>query len=246
VETLSEFFASAVEFLVGGVLFLLSLVFLLSVGVTVPKLTKDEMDLLSANATLIATVFLSAAYAMGVVAESLARSPFEFLLDRVTVRTKVFLPLGDRTPPSEPDGAPTSAPSRWRALQNWFIVAGLGDNFTIDQRNLARDERERQRTAVMTDESLHAEVQGQLKRLRLERVTTLCLAVTAFSFVIRGHWHYSEVAGAATICMGWVVKGRFRRFVGTIVRTYKLVDGEDPRHRGQRLNAGPRRANPPT
>jgi hypothetical protein len=231
VETLSDFFASAVEFLVGGILFIISVAFLLSAGYVLPDPNGAHKDLLVAYSTLITTVFVAAAYAMGVVAESLARSPFEPLLDRITVRTEAFLP-------DHGAGVTRQAPASgtWSARRNRIIELCLGDDFTVDHRKAARAERERQRMKVMTCETLHAEVQGQLKRLRLERVSALCFFVIAAALLIRGHWQFAALMLASTAGMVWVVNTRFRRFCGAIVRTYDLLIHETPPQKSQGLS----------
>ncbi|MEP7191557.1 MAG: hypothetical protein ABI903_01680 [Actinomycetota bacterium] len=238
-ETLSDFFASAVEFLVGGVLFVISVAFLVSAGFTPPNLTELQRELLSGYETLITLVFVALAYAMGVVAESLARSSFEFLLDRVTVRTEAFLPGGDG--PVIAQGSVPVRGSAWRnrinAWWKWVIELGLGGDYTVHHRYLARKERERQRMTVMTRETLHTEVQGQLKRLRLERVSSLCFAIVAFSLMFRGQWQYAALVSACTAGMIWIVNSRFRRFCGAIVRTYDVVAQENLQQVPQGLSA---------
>jgi hypothetical protein len=231
VETLSDFFASAVEFLVGGVLFIVSVAFLLSTWITFPSLSSGDKTQFSAFETLITTVFVAAAYALGVVAESLARSPFEPLLDRITVRTEAFLP-------DHGAGVTRQAPAsgRWTARRNQITELCLGDDFTVDHRKAARAERERQRMKVMMCETLHAEVQGQLKRLRLERVSTLCFFVVAVALLTKGHWQFAAFALASTAGMIWVVHTRFRRFCGAIVRTYDLLIHESPAQISQGLS----------
>jgi len=195
----------------------------MSAGSSRPSLSADEISLLSANSTLVTIVFVAAAYAMGVVAESLARGPFEILLDRITVRTDAFFHGTGATVNGE--GSADGKRSAWR---NRIAEFGLGREYTIRQRNLARAERERQRAKVMTwHVSLHAEVQGQLKRLRLERVFALSLAVTAVSLGIRGHWQYAALGLVATAGMVWVVNTRFQRYCAAIARAYKLVDEEN-------------------
>lgn len=231
-ETLSDFFASAVEFLVGGILFMMSVIFLVSAGFTLPILTQAQGELLKGYETLITLVLVALAYAMGVVAESLARSPFEFLLDRITVRTEAFLPG---------NGGPVitqgSVPVRGSAWRDRFTDFCLGGTYTVDHRYLARKERERQRMKVMTYVTLHAEVQGQLKRLRLERVSSLCFAIIALGLAVRGQWQYAALVSACTAGMIWVVNTRFKRFCGAIVRTYDLVTQENLKQIPQGLSA---------
>lgn len=221
-ETLSDFVDKAVEFLVGGMLFTMSVAFLISSGSTLPSLSDAEISLLSTNSTLVAIVFVAVAYAMGVVGESLARSPFEFLLDRMTVRTEAFCRPGVGAPTKEGPGP--GARSTWRNRITEFV---LGGEYTSRHLKLACAERERQRAIVMTCHvSLHAEVQGQLKRLRLERVFSLSLAVTAFSLAIRGQWQYAALGLVSTACMFVLVNSRLKRFCAAIERAYKLVVDE--------------------
>lgn len=221
-ESLSEFVASAFEFLVGGILFTMSVVFLLTGGSTLPSLSESE-KLLPIDSTLVSIVFVALAYTMGVVGESVARSPFEILLDRITVRTDAFF-QGNGAPANQ-EGSASGTRGTWR---NRITELALGREYTIRQLDLARAERERQRAKVMTcHESLHAEVQGQLKRLRLERVFWLSMAVTTVALAIRGYWQYTALGLVFTVCLVWVVNTRFKRYCGAIARAYKLVEEEN-------------------
>jgi hypothetical protein len=234
-ENISDFFSNAVEFLVGGVLFSMSVAFLILAGSTVPRLNPYEVSLLSATATIILGLGVAVAYAMGVVAESLARSLFEILLDRITVRNEAFLP-GNSAP--APGVAPASG--KLGAWRNRITEFALGGEYTVRQRNVACDERERQRTKVMTCHvSLHAEVQGRLRRLRLERVFALSLAVTTFALVIRGQWRYAALGLVVTAAMVWLVNMRLKRYCGAIAGGFRLVDEENMRQVPQGLTIEP-------
>ena len=96
-ESMSDFVASAVEFIVGGILFTLATAFLIVTLISPdgwPVLSERQMEFVSANTTLLGIIFIAASYAAGVIGESLARSQLEWLLDRQTVRHAAF-----QTPP---------------------------------------------------------------------------------------------------------------------------------------------------
>ena len=231
-DTMSEFVASAVEFIVGGMLFTLAVLSLLLSGATFHPVDSQLVDLLSASTTLVAAVFVAISYVMGVVAESLARSMFEGLLDRVTVRTEAF-----RDPHGHPSSEITVATHRRGALRTRLIQFVLGDGFTTADRDAARAERERQRAVVMTFHvTLHSEVQGQLKRLRMERVFALSLLVTVASLVIRHEWGWAMTSGAALILSVWLVKGRLDRYAAAIARGHQRVEDDQLVQTSQQLN----------
>jgi hypothetical protein len=232
VDSMAEFIASAVEFLVGGIIFTIAVAFLL-VGGSVPRLRGDEIDFLSGNAALVAAVFVAIAYAAGVAAESLARGIFEILLDRVTVRSPAFRvrdPLGGNTPGQSDHGLTR----QWNRIH----ARALGRDYSARQCSLACEERERQRTEVLASSKvlLNNEVQGQLKRLRLERVCSLSLVIVAVALLGRRHWTYASLAGVSAAWMAWLVHTRFQRYCSAISRSYKRLTEESDRERSLRAN----------
>jgi hypothetical protein len=218
VDDLSDFISGVLEFLVSGMLFTCSVLFLI-LGISgFPQLTFEELKLL-AGSQLLVLVGLAWAYAMGVVAESLARAVFEVLLERVTVRRAEFASAGAA---EGPDG------SRRRSPRAWLSSLVVGPSYTPAQRSAAAQARERQRARVMTwHVALHAEVQGQLKRLRLERVFALSLFITAVSLGLRQEVGYAVAAFLATGVMVWLIHSRFKRFCDAIARAYLLVEDEN-------------------
>lgn len=231
-EDLSEFVASVVEFLVGGVFFTIAVIILLSGLIRgMPTLIDAQARMLSPESALFMALFLAIAYAMGVVAEHMMRGLFEVLLDRITVRRREFL-----DPPSligKGDGG-----ERMPAWRNRLTQLFLG-GYTIEQRNEARAERERQRAKVMTFHfSLHEEIQSQLKRLRLERVFTLSLAVVAVSLFLRGDARYALIATPSAGVLVWVVHDRFSRYRGAIVRYYKMVAEDNLTQTSSKVETG--------
>ena len=231
-EDLSEFVASVVEFLVGGVLFTIAVIILVS-GIIkgMPPLSDAQARMLSPESALFTALFLAIAYAMGVVAEHIARGLFEVLLDRITVRRKEFL---DPSSVIGKGGDGEKMPA-WRNRPTQFFLGG----YTIDQRNEARAERERQRAKVMTFHlSLHEEIQSQLKRLRLERVFTLSLAVVAVSLLLRGDIKYAVIATAFTGVLVWVVHDRLAWYCGAIVRYYKMVAEDNLTQTSSKVETG--------
>lgn len=226
-DSMSDFVASAVEFIVGGILFTIAVAFLV---VTIahpgswPEMSQAQMDFVSANSTVLGIVFIAAAYAAGVVGESVARSSVELLLDRETVRSDAFQDPPPHVRPKKKAAKPAPRPTRWQQLKTYLTERALGDDYTVAQLKVARDERERQRAVVMRHEQLHSEVQGQLKRLRLERVFTLSLAITTVALGLRGDWSLFAITLVASVWGVWLVNTRFKRYCGSIARNHYLVD----------------------
>ncbi len=227
-DSFADFIASAVEFLVGGILFSLALVVLLFESVDTSALTAGQIALLSANSSLLFFIGIAIAYAVGVAAESMARWSFEWLLDRITVRTPQFLPT--RVPLTAQD-RPTTPRERLRA---WIVGLALGGQplaagdpsvgFTVQDRSAAREEREKQRSTVMTFHvSLYDDVQAQLKRLRLERVFALSLLVTTLALVGRSQWTAAGWSLCGLVVMSILVEARFGRYCKSIYRGYERV-----------------------
>jgi hypothetical protein len=226
VEDLADLLASVFEFLVGGMLFTAALVFL-ALSTSAPSLaTSDQLQTITSNTSLAVLVLVAFAYVMGVVAESLARELFEPLLDRVTVRNRAFARGDD----GEPNGAlaerieadATARGRRWLWWRQQKLRRVIGGDFSLHDCASTARERDRQRTKVMNAETLNHEVVSQLKRLRLERVFALSLAVAAPGLILRGDLGYGLVCIASVAVMIHLVQIRFRRYCDAIARVYRL------------------------
>lgn len=230
-EDLSDFIASAVEFLVGGVLFTIALAFLIFGSTGLPEWHPDQISFLTDNSTVVAAVFVAVVYATGVVAESLSRGLFEFMLDRATVRTEAFA-----THPA----AGAARATRVRSAGGWrerVTARVLGGGYSLQDLKAARAERERQRAQVMTwHVTLHGEVQGQLKRLRLERVFTVSVAITTLALALQGRWLYAAIALAAMVWLLGLVRSRFQRYCSRIALAYRLVEEDKLRQTAPQLD----------
>jgi hypothetical protein len=230
---MSDFVASAVEFIVGGILFTLAAGFLVITLASPggwPSLSDAQMDFVSANSTILGIIFIAAAYATGVVGEGLARAVMEPLLDRHTVRNEAFLPKGletEKTKEAEKADSDESK-SRATAFRRWRTRKLLGQDYAIEHRNAARFQREAQRAVVMRHEQLHAEVQGQLKRLRLERVFAFSLGLTAVALLLRADWTLCAVTAFSCAITTRLVHVRSGRFDSSIARNHLLVAGTPP------------------
>lgn len=219
-ETLSDFVASAIEFIVGGVVFSGAVVLLLSTGADLPPVSDTTLTLLTSYAPLITVLFIAGAYAMGVIAESAARFAFEFLLERKTVRTVGFgatsAPLGGAGRPEPRTG-----------MARFWEVLRFGRQYTIEQGRQAIAEREEQRVRVMTDPAtLNGEVQSQLKRLRLERVVALSLFVATVALARGGYRGWFVIALIATAVMVLLVRDRSGRYCRSISRANNFLGHE--------------------
>ncbi len=196
-DALSEFVASAIEFLVGGVLVTIPLIFFFSEFAN--SINPNQFaNALMAYTTIVTMVAIALTYAVGVIAESLARALFEPLLDRITL--------------SHDD----------------FQTPGSLDAQTRDERlRMTKKERERQRILVMrTEPALHAEIQGQLKRLRLERVATLSLILGAIAASRHGAWSLLPLLLGGAAILTLMVNVRFGRYCGSISRSAALLAKE--------------------
>lgn len=252
-ESLSEFIAGAVEFVVCGILFLLAVLTLLwSLGAPVADLVSSFKEV--GGSSSAAVIFFALAYGTGVLTESLARWLFEVLLDRITVRTPAFQRAAT-TPPSPPpppmpgpDPVPATvtgprrdpASLRYHARDairgGWATIVGAvvrvllgyrsgsGVWYTLEDRAGCREERERQRAIVMrTEGPLAAEVQGHLKRLRVERVYTLSVAVVALAMAARGSFAWAALGAVATVVLTFLVHDRLVRYAKAIARCHGIV-----------------------
>ncbi len=210
-ETLSDFVASAIEFIVGGIVFSSAIVLLIGVGADLPVVSDTTVALLTSYAPLVTVLFIAVAYAMGVIAESAARFAFEFLLERGTVRTAGF----GATPQHPGSGGPTR---RTRVARLWEVVR-FGRGYTMESGRQAIAEREEQRVRVMTDPAtLNGEVQSQLKRLRLERVVALSVVVSTLALFIARDWGWFAVSVGALAVMIFLVRDRSGRYCRSISR----------------------------
>jgi hypothetical protein len=231
VDSMSDFVASAVEFIVGGILVTLAAGFLVLTLVDPhgwPTLSDQQMAFASANSTLLGIIFIAAAYAAGVVGEGLARVVMEPMLDRHTVRAKEFLPDELRARMDVKAAKADEAARRAIAVRRWRTRKLLGANYAMEHRTAARYQREAQRAVVMRHDQLHSEVQGQLKRLRLERVFAFSLGLTTAALLLRGDWTLGAIAAASALIAARLVHERSGRFASSIARNHKLVAGAPP------------------
>lgn len=240
-ESLSDFIANAFEFLVGGLLVILALIICLQQFYAPAEFFGDMIALTELlDSTVVAFALVPFTYAVGVVAESAARSLFEPLLERVTVRNPEFRreqsywdQIVTKAEPSE--GAPPGT-----FVQKYLALKGalrtrhqrargilLGPEYTLEEMKRACAERERQRLAVMRTHQnlpLHGEIQGQLKRLRIERMFALSMALVAFGYIATAQFGPGLLLAFLTVLSGLLVQGRFHRYCKAIARGYSYLD----------------------
>lgn len=116
----------------------------------------------------------------------------------------------------------------FRASESAVGVGGESESlgyYSRDSCRQAERERERQRLAVAmsSHDGLQSDIDSQLKRLRLERITTLSLALVLVGFIIRGETVPALVSLGLLGVMISIVHGRFRRFCSAIARGYQLI-----------------------
>lgn len=157
------------------------------------------------------------------------RSLTEWALGRRNLGT--VSAAGDETAESPADGeeAP-GTPGHWALLEvlrrpTGRVVKRLGGYYTTDSCSVAERERERQRLAVAMSafDGLQADVESQLKRLRLERIASLSGLMVCLGFVIQHAWWPLLASLVIVAMLIRVVHGRFRRFCNAISRGYRLT-----------------------
>lgn len=215
-SSLAAFLDKGLEFVVGGALFLGSSFFLLVCIGWKPAILVSQFDPALASSIGFGAAMVVAAYAAGVIVESWCRFMFEWDLKRITVRHQAF--IKDRNWAEHPE--PSSALERVlgrRDSHNYFSAADCA---------AAEAERERQRARVMTlHAGFYADVESQLKRLRLERVAALSAFLVFAGFVIQPDVGAACTTGLLCVALYRLVHGRFRRYCNAIARTFALVDG---------------------
>ncbi len=227
-DDLSAFIADGIEFIVGGTLFIASVVFLLFAidWSPVEDLPKLSEELGSASAALL---FLIVAYAAGVLIEGVSRMIFERVLDRKTLRREAFWHL----PAVDPDDLPQPKP---KARPKWFLGSGKAwrpdpldaskggmeeVEFTNHDLALCVFVREYQRAYVMTAHlGLADEIGSQLKRLRLERVAFTSAAVVGIGFLVSGQWTELLVWMGVLAVIFVIVRQRLDRYCNAIARGF--------------------------
>lgn len=211
-DSLSSFIASGIEFIVGGLMLLSSSAFLLlAMGWEVPAFLADVHWNTQDASWVILGFALAAAYAAGVIGEGLSRLLLEWDLERVTVRTEDFLPERTHRP------AGTSLRDRWTAVR-------LGDGYTATDLSAAKAVREVQRSAVAVHPGLLADIDSQLKRLRIERIAFLCSLLVALGFLWAHQWAELAVTVLVALVTLYLVHERFTRFCGSIARAHDNVE----------------------
>jgi hypothetical protein len=223
-ESLSSFVAGAVEYIVGGLMLLGSLVFLASAFDWNLAVTEDDLDSLQASSASLAVSLLlvALAYAMGVIGESLSRALMEWDLVRVTLANKSFAPKAPTAEPAATGRALTSPPEveTLRATQSKTAIVKISES----ERKKFELERDRQRMVVMTKHAhLYADIESQLKRLRLERVAFVSVGLLVLGFAFRWEGAQTLVSMVAAALLGWLVHMRFKRYCGAIARAYEIV-----------------------
>ena len=242
-DSLSSFIASGIEFIVGGLMLLGATAFLLlAAGWELPEFLSD-VEWGSQDASLVVlAIALAAAYAAGVIGEGISRMMLEWDLDRLTVRNKDFEPpppkpsaltqpaaatVSDTQQQAQPAAAPisqarpSSSAGRWR--DRWARFT-LGSDHTPEQLAERKKERERQRSAAAMHPGLVVDIESQLKRLRIERVSFLSTLLVGVGFLWAHEWLELLVTVGFAGVLFSLVHERFRRYCGAIIRAYDRVE----------------------
>lgn len=215
-ESLSGFVVSAVEFIIGGMLLIAASAFLYTGLPWVDYNLSNVSVFFSPRYSQLGVIVIltGLAYATGVVGESVCRIAMEHDLVRVTRSMTEFEP-------------------RKKSLRRADAVSAEGQESlgaAARKENEAKlvklyvDEREHMRTIVMTKHfRLHAEVESQLKRLRLERVCCAAVGIAAVGFALRRDWFDLGLFAVSASGLRWMVHLRFGRYCRSIARGYRAI-----------------------
>lgn len=223
-EDLAKFFADIIEFVVGGVFFLASL--LLLANAIAPDAMESLYDDLKHAPDGFNGVYALAAvavvYAMGIVAEGVSRVIFERRLDTLT-RDKFHqhdqLPVKAASKAGQPDlRADPWFPEQRAWLRELRKRFARSDRELIDR---CVELRERWRIESV-DHGLTVPIDYQLKRLRIERTLALSSAIAAVG-LLASHLGLAFLLVACTVLGYYLVNERFQRFLSAIARCHAQV-----------------------
>jgi hypothetical protein len=224
-KDLQGFVAEGIEFIIGGTVFLASVVVLLFAVGWLP--VKDDVNLSDQLGTAGVTFLaIACAYAAGVIIEGASRLIFERVLDRMTLRLQAFWEEPAAPPPADPESTDE---------EPWFLGRGMGwhwnaeetlwewreDKYTGAELKKCVARREYQRTHVMAAHpGLANEIGAQLKRLRLERIAFASGLVVMAAFLVSAQLWAAVAWAFVLLVLGLLVFQRLQRYAGTIARAY--------------------------
>lgn len=170
--------AEVFEFVIGGMLLLAAIVFLI-LGLTPGETVTDDVlrYLQDSDQTLvIASIGIGLSYATGILGEGGSHAIFEWKLNRVTWSHAPFRQAATER---------IARRNRVAVAQGRDPEPELPSGYTAGRLHLLKEERERQRTYVMSRHPLiHREVESQLKRLRVERMAAVSGVIFVLAFVL--------------------------------------------------------------
>jgi hypothetical protein len=245
-DSLSAFIISSVEFIIGGLMLLIAGIYIGS-ATTWDNETfyhRLRLDIGGASTFGAIVILLALAYPLGILSESISRALMERDLVKVTADEAEFrkhLQMPPHPMPQTTEVAYVRRVGRVGKTLRWL------DTFTWSKdescawvEKACVNERERQRTAAMRVPLLYADVELQLKRLRLERMTLLSTLVVTLGLLIRmavallgdgiadATWLYlaggSVFALAISGMIALLVHSRFGRYCKSIARAFASVD----------------------
>jgi hypothetical protein len=226
---LAKYIAEVIEFVVAGVLVLFSLL-LLGYVLARPDLADlpDELPLLTSMGALLPVVGIALVYALGILAEGMSRVVFEHGLAELTVQRLD----GRGSEAMEKNFQSKRAELVDREIADRKLAAAaLHTEQVAYYENLREDYR---MSVLARSPSLTTQVEGQLKRLRIERATALsgsiCTLALVIDFVLRagdeGLWLRTVLLATCvliTACAIWLSTVRLRRYLGSIIRCYDAL-----------------------
>jgi hypothetical protein len=232
-EDLAKFIADVIEFVVGGVFLVASLVLL--VHAVSPDTTETVRDQFGDPAGGLSTLYtvggLAVVYAMGIVAEGVSRMICEWRLRQLTVHRFAVPSTSDPAVLREDltvvglcrtNGALERHLADQPRMRPWH-VSRLWRRFRLRKRLGKRAEklREMWRTAAGTAKQQYADnINTQLKRLRIERTLLLSNLIALAAVLILHRWLLGALLVGFGLVLAGLVNERFIRFLNAIVNCY--------------------------
>ena len=217
-----------VEFLVGGILVLLASIFL-GIGMF-PGTEKPIMSFLEKNghlsaSILLSTIFVAAAYAIGVFSEYFTRSLFENKLDEVKVmRTKIYLKENYNR--------------LWKSpiLKEFMRIPPKKIDEKIDIKEARKCIGPMRYYVMMENSELYREIESHLHKLRFTRILFLVVMILMFAIFFRLQHAQNlqsddslflvimlEFLALAAIATIKAVKDRSDRYCRAVERSYRAL-----------------------
>ena len=216
-----------IEFLMGGILVLVALIFLVSVS---PSKEQAIIDLFDENGclsggVLLSTIFVAAAYTIGIVSEYITRGLFEGKLDEIKInRMRIYLKENYENLRKSP------ILKKYLKIPLNKIDAEIGKKEALECIGPMRYH------VMMENSELYQEIESHLHKLRLTRILFLVVMILMFAIFFRLQHAQNlqsddslflvimlEFLALAAIATIKAVKDRSDRYCRAVERSYRAL-----------------------